>query len=113
MTKVKYSTAAKQDLEEIGDYIAQTLKNPIAALNTLRKIQDTVDKLTDFPLIGSALSSNAGMEKEYRYLVSRNYLVFYRVQTDSVYIARILYGRRDYMSILFGDVPENEPESTE
>ena len=36
----------------------------------------------------------------YRYLVVKDYLVFYLVADDTVQIHRILYGRRDYQSIL-------------
>lgn len=103
MAKIKYSATAIQDLEQIGDYIANTLKSPMAALNTVGKIQNSVDKLADFPLIGSPLSFTIGMETDYRFLVCGNYLVFYRAQVDSVYIDRVLYGRRDYMAILFDD----------
>ena len=113
MAKIRYSAAAIQDLEEIGDYIVETLKSPIAALNTVNKIQDAVDKLADFSLIGSLLSSVVETETNYRFLVCGNYLVFYRAQTDSVCINRVLYGRRDYMAILFDNAVMDEPEQTE
>lgn len=113
VAKIRYSAAAMQDLEEIGDYIADTLKSPIAALNTVNKIQDAVDKLADFPFIGSLLSGVVKTETNYRFLVCGNYLVFYRAQTDSVYISRVLYGRRDYMAILFDDAAVGEPEQSE
>lgn len=110
MTKIKYSVAALQDLEEIGDYITNTLKSPKAALNTLDKIQDTIDKLADFPIIGSLLSSVIKTETDYRLLICGNYLVFYHVFSDSVFISRILYGKRDYLAILFNVRTEIEPE---
>jgi toxin ParE1/3/4 len=112
VNKIRYSAAAVQDLEEIGDYIANTLKSPIAALNTLNKIQDAVDKLAHFPFIGSLLSNVVKMETDYRFLVCENYIVFYRTYTDSVFISRVLYGKRDYMNILFDGATLNEPEQT-
>ena len=51
--KIKYSESAIKDLEAIGDYIADTLKNP------------------------------------------------------SVFIDRVIYGRRDYIKILFDESLEN------
>ena len=102
MADIEYSEAAIQDLEGIGDYISKTLKSPIAALNTVDRIQDSVDKLADFPMMGSPLSSVVNMDTDYRFLVCRNYLVFYRVQDCCVSIDRILYGKRNYMAILFG-----------
>ena len=38
--------------------------------------------------------------KGYRYLAVKNYLVFYVVSGDTVQIRRILYGHRDYLSLL-------------
>ena len=38
--------------------------------------------------------------KGYRYLIVKNYLVFYAVVGDTVQIRRILYARRDYWALL-------------
>jgi plasmid stabilization system protein ParE len=97
---IVYSPAAETDLEGIGDYIAITLKSPIAALNTVRRIQDSIDKLADFPLMGALLSFIVNVDTDYRYLVCGNYLAFYRTDELVVNIDRILYGKRDYISIL-------------
>jgi len=103
---IRYSTAAIEDIEQIGDYITETLKNPVAALNTVNKIQDAIDNLADFPLIGALLSSIVETDTDFRFLVCGNYLVFYHSQGDDVYIDRVLYGRRDYLSILFEILPD-------
>ena len=110
MANVVYSQKALSDLEEIGDYISMELQNPIAALNTVTKIQDKIDKLAGFPYIGALLSSifDDIEDNDYRYLVCMNYLAFYRVDGNTVYIDRIIYGRRDYITILFGNPPKNE-----
>ena len=113
MANIIYSKDAISDLEEIGDYIADTLKNPIAALNTVSKIQDAVDKLADFPRMGAPLSSIVEMETDYRFLVCGSYIAFYRTEENTVYIDRLMYGRRDYISILFNEVPESEREPAE
>lgn len=108
MTKILYSRLASRDLEEIGDYIADDFKNPSAALSTVRKIQDAIDRLADNPLSGAPLSARYEDVGGYRYLVSGNYLTFYRATEEAVFIDRILYGRRDYISILFGDALKDE-----
>lgn len=41
---------------------------------------------------------------DYRFLISGNYMVFYRAVGSDVYIDRILYGRSNYMSVLFKDI---------
>ena len=107
MAKIKYSDAATQDLEQIGDYISETLKNPIAARNTVSRIQDAIDKLEEFPLIGSPLIPVMGSVTDYRFLVCGNYLAFYRVEDDIVSIGRILYGKRNYLSVLFPNIAKN------
>ena len=112
MAKIQYSPKALRDLEEIGDYISEQLQNPIAALNTVSTIQNKIDKLEDYPQLGTLLSAiyddiDVG---DYRFLVCLNYLAFYRVEGNKVFIDRIIYGRRDYIKILFSDLPQNETE---
>ena len=88
-------------MDEIWDYIVSELQSPSAAENTVNRILDAVDQLADFSKIGAPLSSVAEVESDYRVLVTGNYLTFYRTQGNEVYIDRILYGRRDYLRILF------------
>lgn len=45
----------------------------------------------------------------YRYLVCGSYMIFCHISEGAVSIDRILYGRRDYLAILFGDqLPEDD-----
>ena len=46
--------------------------------------------------------------KDYLIIVSVNYISFYLDYDSEVYIDRILYARRDYMRILFGDIIHDE-----
>ena len=48
VAKIQYSWLAHRDLEGIGDYIAEDLKSPVAALNTVNRIHDAIDRLADF-----------------------------------------------------------------
>ena len=59
-------------------------------------------------MIGTSLSSIADVESDYRFLVTGSYLTFYRVYGSDVYVDRVLYGRRDYLRILFGDTQDEE-----
>jgi len=110
VANVFMSVEAERDLEQIGDYIAEQLKSPKAALNTIMKIKDSINKLADFPLIGKPLASMANVDTDYRFIVCGNYLAFYRPQNGNVYIDRILYGRRDYLTILFGNLENDDVE---
>ena len=72
------------------------------------RILDSVDRLQSFAELGTPLSSIADVGTDYRFLVSGNYMVFYRAQGSDVYIDRVLYGRSDYISVLFKDLPCEE-----
>ena len=98
---IHYSELAKQDLDEIYDYISQTLQNPIAAQNTIRGILGEVAELKKHPKSGKKVSLPNGLDSEYRFVMYKNYLAFYHHAENDIYIDRILYGKRDYLKILF------------
>ena len=102
--KIHYSSESRRDLDDIWDYIVSELQNRSAAERVIDRIMDAVDQLENFAEMGTPLSSIADVGTDYRFLVSGNYMVFYRVQDSNVYIDRILYGRSDYMSTLFKDL---------
>ena len=106
MNNLHLSPEAQDDLADIKAYIAEDLENPQAALSTVAKITKTIRMLQDHALIGTPLSAVADVNSDYRYLVSGSYMVFYRVSDKDVFIDRVLYGRRDYMRILFADTQE-------
>lgn len=97
-------------MAEIKAYITEELENSEAALATIGRITRKIRILKDQTYIGTPLSSVADTESDYRFLVSGNYLVFYRAYGEDVYIDRVLYGRRDYMRILFGNALTNETD---
>ena len=84
------------------------MENPSAAISTVRNITNDIRRLREHSLIGASLSSIADVESDYRFLVTGSYLTFYRVLDNDVYVYRVLYGRRDYLRILFGDVQDDE-----
>ena len=100
--KLLYSPAAVSDLEEISEYIGAELCSSAAARDIAGAILDAAEKLTDFPNMGTPLRAVTDIESGYRFIAVRSYVVFYRSLGGCVYIDRILYGRRDYMRVLFG-----------
>jgi toxin ParE1/3/4 len=108
MASIKISPRAQKDLLEIKEYISEELCNPTAANNVLSIITKRIRELTEFPLMGAPLSSIIDFETGYRFLVCGQYTAFYRYEGDTVYVDRVLYGRRDFMRILFGDIAEEE-----
>ena len=106
--KIHYSPESRRDFDDIWDYIVSELQNRSAAELVINRIIDAVDPLKNFAEMGTPLSSIADIGTDYRFLVSGNYMVFYRVQGNDVYIDRVLYGRSDYMSVLFKDLLREE-----
>ncbi len=98
---IKFSPEALKDLDEIYDYIKNDIKSPDAAANTINKILGKIDLLADAPELGTRLFFDNSLFSGYRYMVSDNYLAFYRISDDSVYVDRVIYGKRDYLRILF------------
>ena len=106
--KTHYSPESRRDLDDIWDYIVLELQTRSAAERVIDRIMDVVDPLKKFAEMGTPLSSIADVGTDYRFLVSGNYMVFYHVQGSDVYIDRVLYGRSDYMSVLFKDLLREE-----
>ena len=108
MSNIRYTPEAESDLAGIKSYIIEELENPVAARNTVTIITKRIRQLEKFPEMGTPLSSVITIITDYRFLVCANYLVFYRIDGNDVYIIRIIYGRRNYVTILFGELPQDE-----
>lgn len=98
---VTYSADVIKDLDGIRDYIANVLKNPAAADNTVSGILDKADLLEAQSEIGKRLFFDNTLDSGYRYVIHSHYLAFYRISGNTVYIDRVIYGRSDYMKLLF------------
>lgn len=105
MAEIKFSHEAVKDLQQIKAYINEELLSAQSADNTINKIMKNIRMLGNFPNSAPSLS-DVGFKTDYRYLVCGNYVAFYRVENEVVYIVRVLYGRRDFMRILFGTTHE-------
>lgn len=89
--KIKITDLAEQDLVKAGDYIAYDLKNPTAALNTVKGIRKQINSLRNFPerneLDEDELLAELGVRKDYY----KNYKIYYVIDEDTIYIVRILH----------------------
>ena len=102
MAKINFTPDALEDLKEIKAYITDGLCSEESAIRTVGNIAKRIRQLADFPESGAPLSSIINLEVPYRFLVCGNYTAFYKVEADEVHIIRVLYGRRNFMQILFG-----------
>ena len=86
MNKLHLSEEVQNDLLEIKTYIEEELLNPSAALATVSKITKSPRILQNHAQAGALLSSIADIESNYRFIVSGNYISFYRAYGNEVYI---------------------------
>lgn len=96
--KMKIFPTAKQDLEEVIGYL-NTL-SPDAASKYYDLLVEEIASLSKMPERCPKPKDLALAAKDYRYLIVKNYLVFYVIIGDTVQIRRILYARRDYRALL-------------
>ena len=96
--KIKIFPTAKRDMEDVISYL-NTL-SPDAALRYYDLLVDEIASLAKMPERCPRPKDLALAAKGYRYLLVKNYLVFYVVVGDTVQIRRILYARRNYQALL-------------
>jgi plasmid stabilization system protein ParE len=103
MFELKSSQQAAVDLLEIKDHIENELLNPIAAHNTVEKIVETYEDLANYPEIGISVERYVSFPTDYKFVLANNCSIFCRIEEDCVKVIRIMYSRRDFIRILFGD----------
>ena len=109
MIKVSLSPEAERDLCQIKEYISDELKSPMAADRTLAKITKKIGELAQFPELGTSLETIVPFKTDYRFLVCESYVAFYLFEKNTVLVDRVLYGKRDLISVLF-DKPLEESD---
>jgi hypothetical protein len=102
--RVSYKRTAIKDMETTRDHIAGRLKNPKAAKKMMTALLKAISLLADNPYMGAALAEKFEITTDVRYFVVAKQLIFYRVdeENSTIEILRILDGRTDYLSVLFG-----------
>lgn len=97
--RVAYSSRARTDLEEIGDYIA--LDSPQAAENVIEALRERCDDLGSMPTKFPVAFRRRGRELRRRPYGS--YLIFYAVGEQRVEIVSIIHASRDVEKVLFSN----------
>ncbi len=100
--KIIRTGKAEEQLREIIFYIADDSGSVDIALNYLDKIENAINQLGDFPLVGSAPRYSTLRKQGYRVLIIERHLVFYKVNEEekSVIIYAIVDGRREYKNLI-------------
>ena len=100
MHKIVYLPLAQADILDAVDYIADRLGNPQAADRLLTELDDTVQRIAQFPYAHELYWTSRPILDEVRKVPVRGYVLYYAVFEDHVEIRRFLHGRRDRSRIL-------------
>lgn len=96
---IRFTTEAKADLEQIGDYIAKD--SPAQALSFVKELEQKCRMIAKspkaFPLIPRY------EQIAVRRCVHGNYLIFYRIEGEQLVILHVLHGAMNYADILFAE----------
>ena len=92
---------AREDLEEIYEYISKYLLEPVIAKKLMNKIEQRILKLEENPYMYEKVRIKYNNDV-YRKLVVDNYIVLYKAYKsyNQVVVYRVIYGRIDYLKIM-------------
>jgi toxin ParE1/3/4 len=93
MKPLSFTPLARQDLDEIHDYIAAD--SPTAAARWIDRLEGECQKLAGMPGMGRRREE---LGRDLRSFVAGRYLIFYRDHPDRLEIVRVLHGARDIES---------------
>lgn len=99
--KIIRTPQSRRDLVEAAEYISRD--NPGAALRLLDAVEEEFRKLAEMPGMGALrefTDPRLGELRSWPVKSFRNYLIFYRLATDSIEIVRVLHGARNIEEIL-------------
>jgi len=94
---VRLLRIAEEDLADIAAYIA--IERPIAAIRQLDRIEKSLGHLKNSPYLGTLPKDEHLVELGYRCLVVDEYLAFYTVEGQTIFVHRIIHGARDYSAL--------------
>lgn len=93
--KLRFLPLFEDDLNEIVDYIALRLKNPIAAVNLVDEVQQAIRERAACAEAFEPYHSDRDRRYPYYRIYVKNYIVFYVVIDDVMEVRRIVYNRRN------------------
>ena len=93
--RLQFLPAAVEDLDRIADYYLQTV-GAASAERITDQILDALERLEEFPYLGSVHPDPVLASMEYRRIVSGNYVCVYKVVDNAVIVYRIVNGATDY-----------------
>ena len=96
--EICYLPVAEDDLNEIVDYLLEySIDTANAFIDGLEGLEE---QLSMFPESAVPMRSKKLRSKGYRMAVIGEYLLFYVLRNEIVYVMRIIHSKRNYLSLL-------------
>jgi plasmid stabilization system protein ParE len=100
MYTLNFSKLFREDVKSSVKYIKHTLQAPAAAQGLKDEIKKTYKKIKEMPFIYPAVPDEYLASMGFRFVMVKNYIIFYMVEGKQINIFRFLYGHRDWINIL-------------
>ena len=99
---VRLTSAARQDLKDIGGYIKYNLREPETSKKTVRTLRTEIKKLNELPEHCELVQMEPWTSRGVRKLIIGNFVALYVVIPDrsAVSVIRVAHGSRDIESVL-------------
>ncbi|NEP58462.1 MAG: type II toxin-antitoxin system RelE/ParE family toxin [Symploca sp. SIO2G7] len=88
---IKWSTRSLRDIKRLTDFLQE--KNPQAAQQAAKKIQQGVLTISSQPNIGVALPDQSGRREYFLPFGKGNYVIRYRQKDNLIAILRVFHSR--------------------
>ena len=98
--QIVYLPLFENDLEETYDYIADTLRNAVAAKRLVLAVRDAIHERAFNPTGFKPYEPSTSLEDTYYRINVGNYSVFYVVFGHTMEVRRLIYSRRDLPRLL-------------
>ncbi len=102
MYKIMRTDKAEDQLRDTIYYIADDSGSIDVALKYLDKIEESINRLKEFPNSGSIPRYSILKKQGYRVIIVEKHLIFYKVNegNKTVIIYAIVDGRREYKNLI-------------
>lgn len=95
--KIVFSKKSEQQIDEIYQYALSKSNDEDTAKQYVNELIDKTEILKKHAFVGRQLEIIDNIVTQYRFLIYKDYLMFYRVDENKVYIDRILSSKTDYV----------------
>ena len=96
--EIVFSKKSELQIDEIYQYVYNASNDEETAKKFANELLDKTEILKKQAFVGRQLELIDNIVTQYRFILYKDYLMFYRVDDKKVYIDRILSSKRDYVN---------------